>query len=106
MAEGSWTWAYDDDVLTFYLFRCIEEGIGDDAINKKTVTDGRMKLGALRMRIGNFRYIDNKKKGYSGKKKGLSHPSKQSREVYDAYKHKELSVHRQKCLEILRNRNS
>ena len=99
MAEGSWTWAYDDDVLTFYLFRCIEEGIGDDAINKKTVTDGRMKLGALRMRIGNFKYLDNENEG-------LSNYSKQSKKVYDAYESKELSVHRQKCLEILRNRNS
>ena len=99
MAEGDWAWAYDDDVLTFYLFRCIEEGIEDDAINKKTVTDGRMKPGALRMRIGNFRHLNDENKG-------LSHPSKQSREVYDAYKHKELSVHQKKCLEILRNRNS
>ena len=99
MAEGSWTWAYDDDVLAFYLFRCSEEGIEDDEINEKTVTDGRMKLNALRMRIGNFKYLNDENKG-------LSHPSKQSKKVYDAYESKELSVHQKKCLEILRNRNS
>ena len=97
--DEEWRWAYDDDVLAFCLFRFGKEGIRDDEINEKTVTDGRMKLAALRMRIGNFKYLDNENEG-------LSHLTKQSREVYDAYKHKELSVHRQKCLEILRNRNS
>jgi hypothetical protein len=65
-------WTKDDESLALYLYRFSEDGLG---LSLRKIGDKLgIGVGPLKMRIGNFCYLDTGA--------GLSHPSSQSREIY------------------------
>jgi hypothetical protein len=72
--EHRWEWA--DDVVAFYLSRHGDERL---SLKEETIAERLgMSLSALRMRQANFRFLDTGA--------GLSHPSNQSRLVFERFK--------------------
>ena len=69
-------WSVEDDLVAFYLYRC---GKNDAPLSFKEVCELlEISENSMRMRIANYRYLDVGK--------GLSHFSKQTKEVYEKYK--------------------
>lgn len=88
----SHTWAYEDDILTFYLYRYeIDNSI---LLNSVALYMGFDDIGSLRMRLRNFMAVD-------GKKHGLSNYAELTKRVYNEYQNIDQETHRKKFLEIM-----
>lgn len=85
-------WAEEEDILVCYLYRfpdCKE-------ITQKNVDKQSKRTEAtINMRKANFISVA------SGGKRGLGHPSNQTRRVYSEWKNKSQSEHKEKCKRIL-----
>ncbi|SMM97976.1 hypothetical protein SPONN_1344 [uncultured Candidatus Thioglobus sp.] len=86
------TWTYEDDVLTFYIYRYE----ADDFISLNSVARhiGFNDTGSLKMRVKNFQAVD-------GKIGGLENYAQLTEQVYNEYQSVSQETHREKCLKIM-----
>ena len=82
-------WDYIHDLKVYLVYRKIKEAGDENKILKELFQRGffkgyvsedsiKKKMVSIKMKIANYRYLDNKG--------GLSHVSKQSKEIYEKYK--------------------
>jgi hypothetical protein len=88
------SWTEDDNIVVFYLYRC---GINDLGWSEAEVLRTmRITVGSMRMKKQNYQFLETGS--------GLSHPSKEPRQVYGQYKEVPEEDLRRRVRDILRMR--